>query len=80
MNNREEIEEMAREYADNNSCHTNDVKFHDFYGFVNGFESCRNEVAQIIRDNPNDMALGRAIRTLFLEKNVLYDDTERTGH
>lgn len=64
MNNRDEIEELAKAYAENeNSSHTN-----DFYGFVNGFEACRDKVAETINNTPNDADLGRKLRSLFSEK------------
>jgi len=72
MRTDEEIQELAREYAENeNSAYTN-----DYYGFVNGFKAGLDEIVKIIEDNPNDGDLGAVIRSKFLQKGLIYDRGE----
>lgn len=61
MNDREEIEKLATEYADGEDGCGSD----GFAGFVNGFETCRGRIAEMVRDNPNDKILGEILRELF---------------
>lgn len=39
--------------------------------YVIGFKSCRDEIAEIIKDTPNDADLGRKLRTMFLKSKSL---------
>lgn len=67
MKNRKEIEELAKADVPTGG----ELGEYSINGFVNGFEMCRNEIAEIIQNTPNDGDLGRKLRSLFLlEKQI----------
>ena len=53
---------------------TEDQEIADVDGFVRCYTKGRDDVAEIIRTTPNDGDLGKKLRTLFLEKEVLHND------
>ena len=61
-----EICKMADAYADD--AHENYTN--DFHGFITGAKWVKDEVANLIKEYPNDMDLGEQIKILFnLEKD-----------